>query len=44
MRFNEAGDNFMINGQSTNRHYTTPYDKNISNTIGVNITKVKRSV
>lgn len=41
MRFNEAGDNFMINGQSTNRHYTTPYDKNISNTIGANITKVK---
>ena len=31
----------MINGQSTNRHYTTPYDKNISNTIGANITKVK---
>lgn len=41
MRFNESGDNFMVNGQSTNRYATTPYEGNISNTVGANITKVK---
>lgn len=29
MRFNESGDNFMVNGQSTNRYSTTPYEGNI---------------
>lgn len=44
MRFNESGDNFMVNGQSTNRYSTTPYEGNISNTAGVSITKVKDKI
>lgn len=44
MRFNEKGDNFMINGQSTNRYATTLYEGNISNTVGASITKVKDKI
>lgn len=44
MRFNEKGDNFMINGQSTNRYATTLYEGNISNTVAASITKVKDKI
>lgn len=44
MRFNEKGDNFMVNGQSTNRYATTLYEGNISNTVGASITKVKDKI
>lgn len=38
-RFEEGGDNFSLIGQSGNRYYTTPDERNVSHSIGTNISK-----
>lgn len=44
MHFKDNGDNFMVTGQSTNRYSTTTYEGNISNSAGINVTKVKEEL